>query len=1066
MGAPVVPQHRNEVLHKMLRGLEDDSLTVSDVLGVLETELRSGAPAAAPLSEQFERWIGPQGSGNPGLPQGGRNRSPGPLQTGTPLLGPAPNALVNAPRSQGRPPNLDWHEAGERAPGHVILGCARCAVLESQVKALAQSLSGLGARMFNWSLAHCKENNERNGLWHLIVKYLQPVMTVDERISETCTGLLAAVGTSGGDKYVASEVVALNKPRAGAQGRAGSAPRSASPGPVWQPPGLSASAAGAGGFASPGRSGAGGGYTAGGGRSPGGRSPKFAENPVHMALNPEQASSPSSLASFTHDPQAATATKPGRSFFRPSAVAESFYMREAEAATPSSPSRGPSSPVAAPLKTAPTSFSPKSGPDPATGPSTPNMASAFQEYSPLATELTVRFGASTAAKKLNGVYQLVPGQKANGRHIYASGKRNIVYLSDGTWVIKLGPDADLDADVFAYVRDEAQHPHRVSKPWNVAADWDGFVVDARGAVTPGRSETTEAIAAASEKAAKLAGEGFSPAGVKAEVALMDRSDREELQKFRFEAHKKTQGLEPEEVLHDQTGAARLKIKIIKAQGLRKADLLSASDAFVICEVPGKGQVSKTPVVSDSQNPVWNHLIDTRYTPGDKLKLSVWDQDSATKNDLLCEVVLKPSHFYPGGFRGELALKEHGKETKATLEVTIDVVEVAPDPNAVDVMSPKEQRAAKQELFSLRGKIEAASAREKVLREKFDEEKAAREAAEEEVALEAARTFELLSHEAHIRQAHHQHSLEDSAHHEADVEDDPEVAEFRAAFDKHDKDATGKISLDDLSELMSDLGWDMYGDELHLMVDRAEEEGEHLDFYEFLHFIDSLNAVGGDDLAKYELMFSKLDPEDSGFITHEAVVAIIDATGEEHEHKMLDRALDEHDRQGTGHISWDEFMKLIQRLENGDLVANQPEAEGTVATLDLVKQKAVGGDSAKLSASDKKRVEAYLNRRGFSVKDELSKAVNQSKKTGFMKKGYEYPLHTAAVDNISDMVHLLLLSGADRSLKNSDGKTAVQAATAADGDKGTHKRVLEMLHDERTQSQFLREAPDLTGAVDF
>lgn len=42
---------------------------------------------------------------------------------------------------------------------------------------------------------------------------------------------------------------------------------------------------------------------------------------------------------------------------------------------------------------------------------------------------------------------------------------------------------------------------------------------------------------------------------------------------------------------EKEGVARLKITIVGASGLKKADALGGSDPYVICEVPGKGMVS-------------------------------------------------------------------------------------------------------------------------------------------------------------------------------------------------------------------------------------------------------------------------------------------------------------------------------------------------------------------------------------------------------------------------------------------------------------------------------------------
>lgn len=205
---------RNQVLQKMLDGLlEDDQLTVADVLGALESELRSGPGRGPPLAEQYERYIGPltEVAGPPaGAKRGGGTWQPAPLPSATPLLGPAPAGLHGGWQAPALPQRrFSASEAlGASAPrGHrhshveesgekvVFANCARCAVLEQQVRALAQSFAGLCSRIFNWSLSHCKGNTESKGLWFLLLKYAEPVNAVDNRIADVCANLQAACGT-------------------------------------------------------------------------------------------------------------------------------------------------------------------------------------------------------------------------------------------------------------------------------------------------------------------------------------------------------------------------------------------------------------------------------------------------------------------------------------------------------------------------------------------------------------------------------------------------------------------------------------------------------------------------------------------------------------------------------------------------------------------------------------------------------------------------------------------------------------------------------------------------------
>merc|ERR1711865_733503 len=99
-----------------------------------------------------------------------------------------------------------------------------------------------------------------------------------------------------------------------------------------------------------------------------------------------------------------------------------------------------------------------------------------------------------------------------------------------------------------------------------------------------------------------------------------------------------------------------------------------------------------------------------------------------------------------------------------------------------------------------------------------------------------------------------------------------------------------------------------------------------------------------------------------------------------------------------------------------------------------------GEAPKLAPSDKRRIKAYLKRKGFPEVADLDQLVNTEKKTkGFTKTKIDYPLHVAAWENMADMVWLLLESGANRHLKNSDGKTPYEVAEVGDrqGKVGSH-----------------------------
>lgn len=113
----------------------------------------------------------------------------------------------------------------------------------------------------------------------------------------------------------------------------------------------------------------------------------------------------------------------------------------------------------------------------------------------------------------------------------------------------------------------------------------------------------------------------------------------------------------------------LRITVSGAKNLRNADgPLGASDPYVVCEIPGKPSSKfKTAVIDDSLNPLWNHKVEmVGFETGDSLRFRVYDQDMLTADDSMGVCTLGHQAFIPGGFSGELPLRE--KLDKSSREV--------------------------------------------------------------------------------------------------------------------------------------------------------------------------------------------------------------------------------------------------------------------------------------------------------------------------------------------------------------------------------------------------------------
>mmetsp|Transcript_112529 Transcript_112529/g.223656 ORF Transcript_112529/g.223656 Transcript_112529/m.223656 type:complete len:1232 (-) Transcript_112529:86-3781(-) len=122
-------------------------------------------------------------------------------------------------------------------------------------------------------------------------------------------------------------------------------------------------------------------------------------------------------------------------------------------------------------------------------------------------------------------------------------------------------------------------------------------------------------------------------------------------------------------------AVTLSITITSAKGLRDADWVpgsGTSDPYCVCEVFGRGVSTRTKVVNNNLDPVWDHHAELAgFKPGDALVFSVFDDDLGRKTDFLGHVTVPSDKFYPGGFSGELALEEKEKVSSGSIQVKIE-----------------------------------------------------------------------------------------------------------------------------------------------------------------------------------------------------------------------------------------------------------------------------------------------------------------------------------------------------------------------------------------------------------
>lgn len=122
---------------------------------------------------------------------------------------------------------------------------------------------------------------------------------------------------------------------------------------------------------------------------------------------------------------------------------------------------------------------------------------------------------------------------------------------------------------------------------------------------------------------------------------------------------------------------RLRVKVVRAENLRAADIGGKSDPYCIVHVAGQHEdASHPPFKTDIQKktlaPVWNqeHVFDA-CTLTEELFFEVFDHDDGKKDDSLGSIIVSPFEFRPDGFKGHFLLGEKKrrsmfKKSKSTM----------------------------------------------------------------------------------------------------------------------------------------------------------------------------------------------------------------------------------------------------------------------------------------------------------------------------------------------------------------------------------------------------------------
>merc|ERR1711997_1150479 len=135
------------------------------------------------------------------------------------------------------------------------------------------------------------------------------------------------------------------------------------------------------------------------------------------------------------------------------------------------------------------------------------------------------------------------------------------------------------------------------------------------------------------------------------------------------------------------------------------------------------------------------------------------------------------------------------------------------------------------------------------------------------------------------------------------------AELREAFKLFDADGDGMISAEELVTLISKVGGQMADADAKALIHAADKDGNQgIDFSEFAKFWEALH---GDDEGKIRAEFGKLDTDNSGYITRDEMVAVIDGSFQGDKMEEAKKAIDKLDVDKDGRVSYPEFILVMK-----------------------------------------------------------------------------------------------------------------------------------------------------------
>ena len=144
-----------------------------------------------------------------------------------------------------------------------------------------------------------------------------------------------------------------------------------------------------------------------------------------------------------------------------------------------------------------------------------------------------------------------------------------------------------------------------------------------------------------------------------------------------------------------------------------------------------------------------------------------------------------------------------------------------------------------------------------------------------------------------------------------------MSTLRQAFDRFDRDGSGEIEVDELDELLGSLGLDASSDNVLIALAKLQTENPSCVTWSELSAwwrVVEADVAGGWATPKLRALFDKFDADGNGSIQVSELEALLAAAGAPVEREAVFAAVQAHDLNHDGVMSFDEFVAWWSTLE--------------------------------------------------------------------------------------------------------------------------------------------------------